>query len=159
MDKYKDYAMEPHMDSIGDVQAWESSLETGMAQIDEQHKSMFRQINALTDRSRPDRVAGTLEFLKNYVAEHFKLEERLHEETDYPEAEEHFAKHNAFIKKFLELKSDYEKDAEQQNLLTLLKLTQFLLDWLRTHITTEDSRFAEYYLARFPDNAGPAKTI
>ena len=129
---------------------WETSLETGMALIDEQHRTLIDQIKILADRSRPDRIPETLRFLENYVVEHFGTEERLHKETHYPEGEAHLDVHNAFIKTFLNFKKEYEASGEEHRLLMHLKLGKLLSAWLREHIAGMDRRFARYYLAEFP---------
>ena len=135
---------------------WEASLETGMALIDRQHRTLVDQIKILADRSKPDRIPGTLRFLEKYVVEHFGTEERLHEETYYSEAEAHMNVHNAFIETFQDFKREYAAKGEQEHLLMLLKLTKILADWLREHITGMDFRFAKYYLAEFPAAAKSA---
>jgi len=129
---------------------WEASLETGMALIDEQHRTLIEQIKILADHARPDRIPETLRFLENYVVEHFGTEENLHDETDYPESEAHLDVHNAFIQTFLDFKKEYEANGEEERLLMLLKLTKLLSAWLREHITEMDRRFAEYYMVEFP---------
>ena len=138
---------------------WEASLETGMALIDDQHRTLIEQVKILADRSNADRVPETLRFLENYVVEHFGTEERLHEDTDYPDAEAHVDVHNAFIQTFLNFKKEYEANGEQQRLLMLLKLTKLLSGWLREHITGLDRRFAKYFLKEFPAASASAGTL
>ena len=141
-----------------DVEAmleWEASLETGMSLVDEQHRTLIEQLGILADRSKADRVPETLAFLQNYVVEHFGTEEKLHEETDYPEAVAHMNVHNAFIRTYLDFKKEYDANGEQQRLLMLMKLTKILSVWLKEHITGMDRRFAEYYLIEFPGAAEP----
>ena len=145
--------------SIEALLEWEAALETGMAIIDEQHRTLIEQIKILADRSKANRVAETLRFLENYVVEHFGTEEHLHDETDYPDAEAHLDVHNAFIQTFLDFKQEYEANGEKERLLMLLKLTKLLSTWLREHITGMDRRFAEYYLAEFPAAADTAGTL
>ena len=137
----------------GNVEAlleWEASLETGMALIDEQHRTLIEQIKILADRSKADRVSETLRFLECYVVEHFGTEERLHEETDYSEAGAHLNVHNTFIQTFQDFRREYAANSERERLLMLLKLTKLLSTWLREHITEMDRRFAKYYLTEFP---------
>lgn len=132
---------------------WEASLETGMAQIDEQHRTLIAQIKVIADRSRANRVAETLDFMQNYVREHFAAEERLHHETDYPEAEAHLDVHNAYFQTILNFKKEYDAAGGEKHLLMLLKLTNLLSVWWKVHITGMDRRFADYYRAVFPCRA------
>jgi len=145
--------------SITALLEWEISLETGMALIDEQHRTLVDQIKILADRSRPDRIPETLRFLENYVVEHFGTEEHLHKETHYPEAEAHLNVHNAFIKAFQDFKKEYGANGEEKRLLMVLKLGKLLSDWLRKHITGMDRRFARYYQAEFPGASKSAGTL
>jgi len=126
--------------SLGD---WDPSLETGMELIDRQHKVLFEQIRILLDRSEGDRVQETLKFMATYAVEHFMTEEDLHQETDYPQAWEHFVAHNRFTTVFGELKREYDNSG--QNLVILMKLAKFLSSWLREHIREEDRQFADYF--------------
>jgi len=145
--------------SVEALLEWETSLETGMAQIDEQHRTLVEQIKLLADRSKTDRVPEVLRFLEHYVVEHFGTEEILHDETDYPYAEAHLDVHNAFIQTFQDFKKEYAEKGEEDRLLMLLKLTKLLSAWLKEHITGMDRRFAEYYLAEFPAAAESAGTL
>jgi len=129
---------------------WKESLETGMALIDEQHRTLVEQIKVLADHSRPDRVLETIVFLQNYVVEHFGTEERMHRETDYPRAEEHRDVHKAFIQAFLKFKKEYDANGGGERPFMLLELTKLLSVWLEEHITGMDRWFADYYHASFP---------
>ena len=126
--------------SLGD---WDPSLETGMELVDSQHQAMFAQIRVLLDHSQTGRVPGTLEFMAVYAVEHFGMEERLHEETAYPFAEEHLDTHNRFIAAFKELRQEY--DVSGHSLVILIKLASFLLDWWKEHIRNRDQQFADYF--------------
>lgn len=134
---------------------WDESMDTGMALVDEQHRRMFGQIARLLDRSQKDRIPETLDFMATYAVEHFGAEERLHRATDYPLAREHLDAHNAFIARFQELKREY--DGSGGNLVILMKLSKFLLDWLREHIQGQDRQFADYFHRLRPENLPNAK--
>jgi len=134
--------------SAGD---WDPSLETGMERIDRQHQALFEQIRILLDRSKSDRIQETLKFMAAYAVEHFKTEEELHQETDYPRTEEHFAMHNQFVAVFERLNREYGDSGH--SLPILMKLTKFLLTWLKEHIRGQDQEFANYFhLLRRPEN-------
>ena len=126
--------------SLGD---WDPSLETGMEAADWQHQAIFGQIRILLDRSRADRVKETLIFMAAYVVEHFGMEERLHQEADFPGVDEHLDAHNRYIAIFKELKQEY--GASGNNIEILMKLVKFLLDWWKEHIRGWDQQFSEYF--------------
>ena len=124
---------------------WNSSLETGISVVDEQHKELFRQVDILLDRSQKDRVPETLAFLGEYVIKHFGTEELMQKASKYPKTEEHKAIHDNFIKVFGELKSEYENGGE--DFLILIKITKIALDWLQEHIGGHDKDFGSYFKA------------
>ena len=127
---------------------WEAALETGIPAVDRQHRSLYQQILSLRDRTNSDRLNETLLFLQGYVVDHFATEERMHEESEYPNADEHLATHARFIQEFLAMKSEYEADQQENRLITLMKLIKWLINWLRGHIMGMDTEFARYWHAR-----------
>ncbi|MDR0958262.1 MAG: hemerythrin, partial [Clostridiales bacterium] len=77
---------------------WNKRLETGIEQIDEQHKELFRRIDALNDVSNKNRIPETLAFLQEYVIKHFTDEQLLHKSVGYTKASTHAGYHDAFIR-------------------------------------------------------------
>ena len=126
--------------SLGD---WDSSLDTGMESVDQQHRALFDQIRILLDHTQANRIRETLEFIATYASEHFDMEERLHQETDYPYAQEQLDAHIGFMADYRELKQEYEGNGG--DLVLLMKLAKFLLDWLKEHIGKLDQKFADYF--------------
>ena len=86
---------------------WSSSLETGIPEIDEQHKELFRQIDILLDRSKDDRIHETLKFLGNYVVKHFTDEQLIHLRAKYPKAADHKKLHTAFVAVYNDLSKEF----------------------------------------------------
>ena len=60
---------------------WDKSLEIGNDEIDSQHKEIFKRVNkllsAMADGSGKDTIGKLIEFLTEYVVNHFDAEERL----------------------------------------------------------------------------------
>ncbi len=54
------------MDERNERVEWDPSLETGISIVDEQHRSLFRQVGVLLDPGNADRVEETLAFLGDY---------------------------------------------------------------------------------------------
>ncbi|MDL2263453.1 hemerythrin family protein [Synergistaceae bacterium OttesenSCG-928-I11] len=121
---------------------WSSSLETGIASIDEQHKELFNQIDILVDTSNGERIKSTLDFLDNYIVKHFTDEQRLHKEKKYPKAVEHKKYHDNYIVVFRKLKEKYI--AEGPTLSNNMALNKTVLGWLKEHILVHDRAFAAY---------------
>jgi hemerythrin len=79
---------------------WTSSLETGIEQIDEQHKELFNRIDKLELAIYKGRAAIELEslmkYLESYIIEHFEMEEQLMLDNIYPNFAAHSRQHNEF---------------------------------------------------------------
>ncbi|UQZ88254.1 hemerythrin [Deltaproteobacteria bacterium Smac51] len=122
---------------------WNSTLETGVAKIDEQHKELFRQVDTLRDRSQANRIDDTLRFLAGYVVKHFRDEELLQMQSNYPKKDAHKKLHVQFISTFRDLKKQYE--AAGNKLDTILNVNKVVIGWLKDHIMVHDKEFAQYY--------------
>lgn len=57
--------------TLANFQIRSQSWNTGIPIVDEQHRSLVRQVSDLVDKSRADRVEETLGFLSDYVIMHF----------------------------------------------------------------------------------------
>lgn len=122
---------------------WTKQLETGIPNIDEQHKELFRQIDVLLDMQRKDRIADTLDFFDGYVRKHFSDEQIMQATSHYPRAAEHKKYHEGFVTTFRELKGKYNK--EGPTLTNKMAVNKTLIGWLKDHILVQDKDFAEFY--------------
>ncbi|MCD8245840.1 MAG: hemerythrin family protein [Parabacteroides sp.] len=122
---------------------WDTSLETSIPIVDQQHKEMFKQLDVLLDYTNTERIAETLAFLSEYVVKHFGTEELMQKSARYPLAATHKKEHDAFIQNYLELKHEYEMSGEDS--LVLNKLLKMILEWLHKHIMGLDKDFAIYF--------------
>ena len=122
---------------------WNESLATGIPIVDEQHQSLFKQVDDLLDRSKADRVEQTLTFLGEYVVKHFGTEEMMQKASKYPKALAHKKMHEDFVAAFGDLKKEYE--ASGADMLIILKITKIAVDWLNQHIRGEDQDFGEFF--------------
>ncbi len=124
---------------------WDKSLETGIPVVDEQHQSLIRQVNELLDSSNTERISETLVFLGEYTLMHFGTEEMMQKASKYPRAAEHKQMHDEFIVALVGLQK--ECDANGIDMLALMKVTKFAVDWLYQHIMKEDKDFGDYFKA------------
>jgi hemerythrin len=127
---------------------WEKQLMTGVAEIDVEHLTLIESIDELQEALKEGRgkeeVIGTLNFLQNYVAIHFKHEEALQAEYDYPLIQEHKKLHLEFIKEVANLALIV---SDEQTTMNAMKVTHFCMEWLKKHIGVEDRKLAEHILA------------
>jgi hemerythrin len=119
---------------------WNDSYLIGVEKVDNQHKELFKRVetlfNACNQGKGRDEVAGILQFLQDYVVEHFKSEEELQLKYDYPEYVSHKAMHEAFVKDFLELKKGFE--ANGTNGLFVIQVNKKVINWLTQHVAKVD---------------------
>jgi hemerythrin len=120
---------------------WTPDLATGAKQIDEQHKELFRRVNTLLDawtqgKARTE-VDTVIQFLGDYVVEHFGTEERFMDQFNYGNAaSQHKAQHAVFINLFGKLKERYMKEGPTPAFVQDTKET--VVDWLTNHIKYSD---------------------
>ena len=125
---------------------WNKQLETGVEQIDDQHKELCRLVDSITDHDQDTKVEDTVAFLGNYVVRHFSDEEGLQAASGYPELPGHKQLHANFIDAFLSLMKELtEADDEEALQLAVMTINSTVVEWLRDHIMVHDRRFAEYY--------------
>ena len=127
---------------------WTSEYEFGLPDIDDEHKSLFGAINRLIETASSDDPAKdiainvSIEFLIQYVNEHFANEEALFDQTEYPDAEKHKKMHTDLKNKVLDFKERYNQGDEQ----ALIDFVPVAKNWLTNHILNEDKKYVDYCL-------------
>jgi len=128
---------------------WSDDFKTGEKEIDKEHWGLFALINDLADKrahgADESSIASTLQALVAYVDVHFEHEERLMEETGYPELESHKKAHQALDRQVADFQDAYERSPETFDYETLM---EFLSNWLGQHILKLDMDFAAYHKSR-----------
>ncbi|MBF0255183.1 MAG: bacteriohemerythrin [Gammaproteobacteria bacterium] len=129
---------------------WDRNFETGIAEIDEQHKRLVDILNHLAahlaNRSQPATLNQYFDELAAYADYHFTAEERIwnrylpgdswvsgHEQT-----------HKSFIAKVAELR---EEEATKPLDEVIQDIIAFLAKWLAHHILDSDKRLANAVMA------------
>ena len=128
---------------------WTSSLQVGVEEIDEQHRELFRRaarlVNALKVGDRTE-VEPLMRYLSDYVVSHFECEERWMAETEYPGLETHRDTHRRFRDDLREMMREYQRKGPTA--LVALTVSNWLGDWLRTHIGGPDVELARWLSVR-----------
>ena len=123
---------------------WTSDYELDIPQIDDQHKELVEMINdlyaSIKGRHSGEAVNTTLNKLLKYVNVHFETEESSMQERNYPGLEDQIQLHNELRMKVLELK---KRHLQGQDIATF-ELLNFLVDWLKEHISNTDRAYGEY---------------
>lgn len=121
----------------------------GAAILDEQHRAIIATVNSLyffiQSGHGLDGLKPTLNILILYMAFHFKTEEMVLIEHEYPEVGEYKAIGNAVITDLKEVSLEATLNREPNLLL------QFLKSWWPTHINGEHGKFKTYFHGLQPE--------
>jgi len=127
---------------------WKDEYNTGINSIDQQHRKLVNLINQLqtaVDHSTGQEFESeALDELVDYTRTHFRYEEGLMEQNQYPDFEPHKAQHEKMIKKVSEVLAEYEKNHDQ----AMNQAVVFLKDWLITHINGTDKEYSSFLIAK-----------
>ena len=117
---------------------WDDSYNTGIAEIDQDHKALVNLINdlyeAMQDGSGGALLIPILSALKSYTETHFSREEQYMVECNAPDQEKHIQQHRLMVAKLVDLESRHRRG---EAAISLQALT-FLRDWLKNHICVVD---------------------
>lgn len=120
---------------------WMAELDTGIREIDVQHKRILSYINALNElktTSNRKELAAILDETVDYTISHFAFEEALMENAGYMFSEPHKRVHQLFARRVSEYKSRFEAGED-----VTTDLHSMLSRWLFNHIRNEDHGYVE----------------
>ena len=118
---------------------WKDAYKVGNAEIDAQHQEIFRKANAFLDAMDDATLTNCAMGFFQYTREHFKHEETLMRELNYPAIAGHIQQHIDLLERLNDIAS---KIAGKE--LTYKDLEYFLTDWLLIHIRIYDTKLAAY---------------
>lgn len=127
--------------------AWDPSLETGDALVDEQHREMHDLLNELVSSGdSPSRIMSVLERLMDHALLHFADEEDLMRREAYPAelSAEHIAQHRALTESARQKVLEFHDGT----LTEIGPLVEFLREWVGTHIHEHDRGLVDYVRER-----------
>lgn len=107
---------------------------------DEQHQELFNRLNTLNDAvggGKRGEIGERLDYLIDFVVEHFKTEERLMEEKSYNGLSKHREEHDNLVSTCADLQKKFhanEAEVEQETMT-------FLKNWLNQHIPVTDKSY------------------
>ncbi|MGF6147359.1 McHr [Kingella potus] len=121
---------------------WTSDLDTGIEQVDEQHKILVQYINEMHDAhvaGNREAVGQALDHLIEYTVQHFSDEEDLLKMAEYPLVDAHHRVHENFVNKVQTYKGRFDNgDDVSQELLDILET------WLFMHIRRNDHGYVRH---------------
>lgn len=123
---------------------WNNGFSVGIESIDLQHKKLIATINELYcsihSSAEKETVGVTLQRLIDYTDNHFKHEEKLFAQHNYPDQDQHISGHNKLIKQVLEFKQRFDRKEDNVG----AELLEFLKDWLVFHIKNTDMKYGPF---------------
>ena len=133
-----------------DIFQWSDKYDTGIALVDEQHRTLVTLLNQLIGHLVHQATAPTLtrvfEELKDYARFHFRTEEEVWARSFAGDdwQREHEATHARFVADLAALEASH---AEQGLGEVVASVASFLTHWLANHILDNDKRLAKVVLA------------
>jgi hemerythrin len=127
------------------VLKWTQSLSTGSVEIDDQHKELFRRVNAFLvacqSRQGSEHIAEVFRFLQEYVELHFSMEEAHMRQHNFPEEQMHVLQHRFFAAEITQLKKLLDKDGPTEAILD--RANRILVGWLIEHVKIMDKELGD----------------
>ncbi len=125
---------------------WTQQHAVGIPTIDKQHLRCLSLLNSLHlvmmgEKSRKA-ASDILIDLQDHLVEHFKHEEVLFLQTQYPEREQHKQLHDAFLEKFVAMTCKIKDPTA----LPTLDEEELVRNWLREHILSADHKYATHLM-------------
>lgn len=123
---------------------WDKSLETGIDEIDVQHKYFVKILNEINTRlNSNDRelLLEMLYFMDKYAHWHFSSEEKYMRMYNYPDYYKHHAEHERFYSYTKEIMRKTSDDTDEH---LVYSVNKYLIDWLINHIMGTDKKFAKF---------------
>ena len=125
-----------------------ASMQLGIDLIDRQHERFFeimnRMITAEAGGENRDLVDEVIDELAEYVSDHFRSEENLMEQFDYPDLEAHQRQHIQFAA----MVEDFHRKFSRGEIGLQDEMLGYLVEWFIGHVRHEDPK----YVALFKEN-------
>jgi len=116
---------------------WNDELNTGIADIDRQHFKILEFTNRLDDvKTEPSKIRPILMELRTYLLFHFRFEESLLEQANYPFVKAHKRVHELIIKRLIELQNRLKAGDDIES-----GLESFLNNWFNYHLRNDDAAY------------------
>ena len=125
---------------------WRESLSIGVDVIDGQHKELLQRfdklLSACKDGKGIDELKGLLDFLGDYVITHFRDEEAIQRQHQYPGYLEHKKQHDGFVVRLEALKQEINTQGIAVH--HVMETNNMMLKWLINHISVVDKELGKY---------------
>jgi len=120
---------------------WKDNFSVGIEVIDKQHRMFLEQLNSyhekISEHLDSKTVAEFIDNLKAYVNIHFRYEEALMREHNYPQYYAHHQHHQYFVSRIIK----FEESANKGDVRSIESMMEFMRDWFINHILQVDKEF------------------
>lgn len=125
---------------------WNDAMSVGIQEVDESHKHFTALINdfnrAILEHMELSEIQKRLQLILDDAVQHFAREEELFRQWNYPDADEHAAKHAQTIAAFQAIKEKFITYGLESEWIAA---GQEIKDLLIDHLLTEDKKYADFY--------------
>lgn len=141
--------------SVKNLIEWDAAaMSTGVDAIDAEHRELFGMVNQLHHACREgfgcDEMLKMLNFLGEYVKNHFRHEEEEMEARHCPSRYDNKTAHRQFLHDFEAIIETVKHQGATTSIL--LQLKTMVRDWLQNHICSIDTHLRECVSTRKSDN-------
>lgn len=125
-----------------------STYETGVSWQDRQHRglmdSLATLITAMEEGCATDEVLRLMDFLDEYVVNHFHDEEQAMSRYAYPEMVEHLKEHTTYIERLAALRDSLSAGGTTESFIA--EVRESVVEWFKNHIQSRDVELGRYLL-------------
>lgn len=126
---------------------WSSQYSVGVPEMDAQHRRLVGLLNRLHEAMATGQgravLSSILNDLAQYTQSHFRAEEALMRQHDYPELASHRAEHERLTSTV----QRHIADLQASKITLTVQVMQFLKEWLVTHIMGWDKEYGRHIAA------------
>ncbi len=123
---------------------WDDALLIGVPEIDRQHQSLVKIINALLqaiDEGQSEgKIDDILSWLREYTVLHFNAEEEFMDKIGYPKLGRHSQEHTGLKEKV----KGYQYARFRNEDFSLKEIKDMMAEWLLKHILESDMDIGEF---------------
>ena len=125
---------------------WVEGLEVGIEEIDQQHHNLVRLINAVDERRKKgglrDSANKIIYTLLAFAKFHFRTEETLMIDYDYPGYQKQKDEHEQMLARL----EKFHGKAEKGETVDYFTINNFLCDWFLRHLSSSDMKYVDYFV-------------
>jgi len=129
---------------------WKEMYRVGVELIDKQHQELFQRVEDFVLaikgsgawEEKVEKVKDTMEFMQNYVVEHFRDEEEYQKEINYPDYEKHHKIHEEFKSEVNKYAQNFAEKGYTEEFA--LEFAGKLMTWLINHVAMTDQKIGQY---------------